>query len=138
MTNQPRSLTILAPGEDVTAEQIQEWKDKHGDVFLLQEASDIAADEEEGFFVEAETKPAPTATSLLKVYVRKPTRQIIKFAAQKSEKEKADAIRFTELVLRNVWLAGHEEFLTNDALLMSVGNQLEELIGIKDLELKKL
>ena len=127
-------LRFLKNGELPTQEEISAWKEKHGDVFLLQEEleSDLLSGAE-----DLDIMPEDDPGEVL-LYVRKPTRRILKFVTDKVNKEKADAIRFTELMLRNVWLAGHKEILEDDGLLMGIGVKLEELMGIKSVELKKL
>lgn len=89
---------------------IKEWKDKHGDVYQ------IDCDGRVG-------------------YVRKPDRKILGAAATVGSK---DPMKYNEILLKNVWLGGDEELLTDDAMFLGVSAQLAELIEVKEATLKKL
>lgn len=131
-------LLFLEPGEVATQKQIDEWKQQHGDVYAIHEEVFNDLISEDDALDNDILRDELDVPSSLVAYVKKPTRKILQFAAKRVEAEKADSIRFTQLVIRNVWVAGHKEFLEDDALLMSLGAKLEELIGIKALEIKKL
>ena len=94
----------------VTPEQIQEWKNQHGDIFQLD--------------VEGHT-----------CYLKKPSRKVISMATTIGQ---TDPIKFSEIMLNNCWLGGDEIIRTDDELFLSVSAKLAELISIKEAELKKL
>ena len=99
----------------VTKEQIQEWKRKYGDIFLL-----IVEDKE--------------------CYLRKPSRKTLSYA---SVAGKDNPLGFNEVMLRDVekggcWLGGDEQIREDDDLFLSVSGKIADLIEIKDAELKKL
>lgn len=107
----PTNKTIpTATAVEVTPEQIEAWKEKHGDVYSI----------------ECEGKVC---------YVRRPTRKMLGLAATLSGK---DPIKYNEVLLKNVWLGGDDELMNDDAYFLGVSGQLAELIDIKDAELKKL
>lgn len=96
--------------EKVTKEQIQAWKAKHGEVFMLQ------VDDKQ-------------------CYLHKPDRKTLSAAMSLS---KADPIKFNEVLLNNCWLAGDEEIKTDDAYFMGASSQLDKLMEYKQAELKKI
>lgn len=93
-----------------TKEQIQEWKEKHGDVFML----------------EVEDKTA---------YLKKPDRKILSFAMTKMQ---SNPLGFAEVILNQCFLGGDEEVKTNDDYFLGASSQLEGLMQVKTAELKKL
>lgn len=95
---------------EVSALQIQEWKKKYGDVFL----------------VECEGK---------KAYLKKPDRQILGAASSLSRN---NPMQFSETIITNCFLGGDEIFKTDDSYFMALSVQLDSLIDIKVAELKKL
>lgn len=90
--------------------QIEVWKKKHTDVFL----------------VEVDGK---------KAYLKKPDRRALGAAAVIG---KNDPMRYNEILLDNCWLGGDAEIKTEDALFLGVSAKLADLIDIKEAELKKL
>lgn len=94
----------------VTAEQIQEWKNKHGEVFM------IAFEDKEG-------------------YLRKPNRKELSYAMTKVQ---SNPLGFAEVILQNCWLGGDEEIRTDDAYFLGASSQLDVLMEVKVAELKKL
>lgn len=94
----------------ITKEQIQEWKQKHGDVYVL----------------NIEDK---------KAYLRTPDRQTLSYASTLATK---DPLKFNEVVLTNCWLGGDEEIKTDDALFLAASSKLPDLIQIKEATLEKL
>jgi len=95
---------------NVTKEQIQEWKKKHGNVY------EISVDGK-------------------KCYLKSPNRKTIGYA---SAAGKDDPMKFNEIVMRDCWLGGDEEIRTDDTLFLSVSGKLAEIIEVKEVELKKL
>lgn len=95
---------------EITQEQINAWKQKHGDVFL----------------VEVDGK---------KAYLKKPDRRVLGAAAVVG---KSDPMKYNEVLLSNCWLGGDEEIKTDDALFLGVSAKLADLIEVKEAELKKL
>jgi hypothetical protein len=99
----------------VTADDVKAWKKEHGKI--------------RQFTVK---KDDGTEVSCI---LRTPDRKVMGAALQA---QKSDPIRSKEIVLVNCWLAGDEEIKTNDALFLSVASQLDDLIEIKETEVKEL
>ena len=95
---------------EITQEQIQEWKSKHGDIFRL----------------KIEDKEC---------YLKTPDRKTLSYASSTATK---DPLKFNEIILKNSWLGGDEEIKTDDALFLSASSKLGELIQIKEATLEKL
>ena len=100
----------MEKNEKTIAQKIEEWKAKYGEVFMY----------------EVDGK---------KCYLHKPSRSVLSAAASTS---KGDNIRYNEFVLKNCWIDGDEEIRKDDGLFIGISQQLTELIGIKEGELKKL
>lgn len=98
-------------GVEVSQAQINQWKEQHGDVWLI------------------ETEDGK------KCYLKKPDRATLG-AASKTAKD--DPMKFNEVILQNCWLDGDKEILTNDDDFMAVSTQLDELVTFKKAEVKKL
>lgn len=99
----------------ITKEQIQEWKQKYGEIFKL----------------KIEDKEC---------YLRKPSRKTLSYA---SVAGKDNPLGFNEVIMRDVskggcWLGGDEEVREDDTLFLSASSKIAELIEIKDAELEKL
>lgn len=90
--------------------QIQDWKNKHGEIFEL----------------EVATK---------KAWLKKPDRKIIAMAQSLGGDSQ---VSIGELVLEACWLGGDEEIKTNDDLFLSALPTLNQLIEIKQAVLKKI
>ena len=95
---------------NVTKEQIQEWKKKHGKVFKISCDGKVC-------------------------YLKPPSRKTLGYASVAS---KDDPLKFNEVILRDCWLAGDEEIRTDDMLFLSVGSQLANIIQAKEAELEEL
>lgn len=93
-----------------TEKQINDWKNKHGDVFEI----------------TVEDKSA---------YLRKPDRKTLAFAMTKVQ---TDPLGFSEILLTNCWLAGDEEIRNDDAYFLAAISQLDQLVEVKASEVKKL
>lgn len=95
---------------EITKEQIQEWKKKHGDIFRLTVEGKVA-------------------------YLRTPDRKTMSYASSFASSE---PLKFNEILLENCWLGGDEEIKTNDILFLSASSKLAEIIQIKTATLEKL
>lgn len=95
---------------EVTKEQIESWKKKHGDVFEVN--------------VDGRT-----------AYLKKPDRKVLGAA---SVLGKDDPMKYNEILLENCWLGGDEEIKTDDSLFLGVSSVLAEIIEIKKAEIKKI
>lgn len=91
-----------------TKEQVAEWKEKHGDIF------EISVDDKS-------------------CILHKPTRQNLSYASVVK-----DPIKMSETLLRQLWVDGDKEILEQDDLFMAVVNRMEEVIKVKEAEVKKL
>lgn len=91
-----------------TPEQIAEWKSKFG----------------EFFHIEIEDKIC---------YLKKPDRKTLSFASQVG----SDPMKFNEVILKNCWIAGDEEIMTNDSLFLAASSKLDQVIEFKKAELVK-
>lgn len=94
---------------EVTPDQIEQWKKKHGEVFQIEVGESVC-------------------------YLKKPDRLTIKASLSAG----ADKIRSNEIMLANCWLGGDENIKTDDSMFFGVSGVLDELIDIKAAELKKL
>lgn len=96
--------------KEVTQEQINAWKGKYGDIFL----------------VEVEDK---------KAYLKTPGRNELSYAATVGAK---DPMKFNEAILNSCWLDGDEEIRTVDRLFLGVSAQLDTIIQTAEATIKKL
>ena len=92
----------------VTKEQIKEWKEKHGELFQI----------------TVEDKSC---------ILRKPNRQDLSYASVVK-----DPIKMSETLLNRLWLGGDEEIKTDDELFMATVNVMEDVLKVKEAEIKKL
>ena len=92
----------------VTKEQIKEWKEKHGELFQI----------------TVEDKSC---------ILRKPNRKDLSYAGVVK-----DPIKMSEVLLNNLWVAGDEDIKTDDTLFMAVVNKMDEVLKVKEAEIKKL
>jgi hypothetical protein len=93
-----------------TDAQIAIWKEKFGDVYQV--------------IVEDKT-----------CYLHKPNRQTLSAAATLGQ---TDPMRYNEVVVNNCWIAGVEEFKTDDSYFFALSEKLIELVELKTAEIKKL
>jgi len=70
-----------------------------------------------------------------KCWLHKPDRNILDLASASSRKKDS---KFNETILKNCWLAGDKEIITNDEYFFGASAQLGELIQFADASLKKL
>ncbi|MDR0814761.1 MAG: hypothetical protein LBN37_03300 [Bacteroidales bacterium] len=96
---------------EATKEQIEEWKAKHKDVWLLKVGADSAC------------------------YLKKPSRKALGYASMAAQ---SNPLKFNEVILEDCWLGGDEEIKKDDNLFLSASKKLAELIEIEDAELGKL
>lgn len=95
-----------------TQEQLKGWKEKYGEVFEL----------------TCEDK---------KAVLHKPTRKDLSYAMAGSSQAQ-DSVKFAEVLLKQCWIDGDEEFQTNDLYFFSAVPVLGALSETKEAELKKL
>lgn len=92
-----------------TAEQISEWKNKHGNVFKAVVGDSVC-------------------------YLKKPDRKTMSYVATLGN----NPIRANEVLLENCWLGGDESIKTDDENFYGVSAKLNEIVAIKDAEITKL
>lgn len=92
----------------VTKEQIKEWKAKYGDLFEVT--------------VEGKT-----------CILRKPNRKDLSYASVVK-----DPIKMSETLLNRLWLGGDEEIKTDDELFMATVNVMDDVLKVREAEIKKL
>ncbi len=93
-----------------TDEQIQEWKNKHKDVYQVSG----------GGFV---------------CYLRKPYRKEVSIAMSKSF---SDPLSSSESIMQSCWLGGATELQTEDRLFLGVHAQIQNIIDQEEMSVKKL
>jgi len=93
-----------------TAEQIAEWKKKHGEIYKLGTADKVC-------------------------YLKKPGRNELSFA---SRTDGGDPYKWNEAIMSVCWLGGDEEIKTNDDYFLAVSRQLTEIVKVQDSYIKKL
>jgi len=93
-----------------TAEQIQEWKDKHGDIFKIQVENSVC-------------------------YLKAPNRKVLGYA---SVAGKDNPLKFNEVILESCWLGGDEMIKTDDSLFLSAGAKINGIVEVKEANLEKL
>lgn len=91
-----------------TPEQIAEWKAQHGEFFHITVEDKIC-------------------------YLKKPDRKTLSFASQAG----TDPMKFNEVILKNCWLGGNEEIITDDSLFLAVSSKLDQVVEFKKAELVK-
>ena len=89
-------------------EQIQEWKKKHGDLFEI----------------TVEGKGC---------ILHRPTRRDLSYATVVK-----DPIKMSETMLNQLWVDGDEEIKTDDALFFAAIQKMQEVLEVKEAEIKKL
>lgn len=93
-----------------TEEQLQQWKQKHGEIFELGTQDKVC-------------------------YLKKPGRNELSFASRVGGE---DPYKWNEAILEVCWLGGDEEIKTNDDYFLAVSRQLTELVKVQDSYIKKL
>lgn len=92
----------------IDKQKVEEWKKLHGDIFLI----------------ETEGKSC---------IIRKPTRKDLSYVSVVK-----DPIKMQETMLKQLWLDGDEDIKTNDDLFFAACSRLEEVLRVKEAEIKKL
>lgn len=95
-----------------TAEQLESWKKKYGDVF------ELVVDDK-------------------KAVLHKPSRKDLSFAMAGSSQAQ-DSVKYVEILLKQCWIDGDMEIQTNDDYFLSAVPQLTALSETKEAEIKKL
>jgi hypothetical protein len=102
--------TTIESFSEITPEQIEAWKQQHGEVFKL----------------VCEDKAC---------IVKLADRKTLSFASAAGTK---DPLKFNEMILKGCWLGGDIEILEVDAYFISVGVKIAELVQFKTATLEKL
>jgi hypothetical protein len=93
-----------------TPEQMEAWKNLHGDVFEITAADKVA-------------------------YLKRPDRKTMSAVSAIAE---TDPMRCNEIILENCWLGGDEEIKTNDRYFLMAISQLDVLANFGVATIKKL
>lgn len=93
----------------ITEKQIQELKKKHGSTLFLITVDDKSC------------------------ILRKPKRQDLSYIGVVK-----DPMQASETLLRQLWVDGDKEILEDDELFLAVCNKMDEVIKVKEAEIKKL
>ena len=91
-----------------TEEQIAKWKRKHGEIFELS--------------VDGKS-----------CIVRKPNRKDLSYVSVVK-----DPIKMSETLLKQLWVEGDKEIQEQDDLFLAVIPKMEEVIKVKESQIKKL
>lgn len=91
-----------------TKEQLSEWKRRHGDLF------EITVDGKS-------------------CILHRPTRRDLSYASVVK-----DPIKMSETMLGQLWVAGDEEIKTDDALFLAAIQKMQDVLEVKEAEIKKL
>lgn len=91
-----------------TEKKIAEWKRLHGDIFLI----------------TVEDKNC---------ILRKPKRKDYSYVSAIK-----DPIKITEMMVKQLWVEGDEELRDNDDYFLALMPRMEEVMKVKDSEVKKL
>lgn len=91
-----------------TKEQVAEWKRKHGEIFEL----------------SVEDKSC---------ILRRPNRKDLSYVSVVK-----DPIKMSETLLKQLWVAGDTEIQEYDDLFLAVIPKMEEVIKVKESQIKKL
>ena len=87
---------------EVTADQINAWKEQHGEVFAIKVNGHVC-------------------------YLRKPTRRELSFATTAG---KNDPLKFNETLLRGCWLGGSEAIRRDDDKFMGASGVLDKIVPL--------
>lgn len=91
-----------------TKEQVKEWKAKHGELFEI--------------IVEDKS-----------CILHRPTRKDLSYASAVK-----DPIKMSEVMLNALWVAGDEEIKEDDSLFLAAIQKMEDILEVKEAEIKKL
>ena len=91
-----------------TKEQIKEWKAKHGELFEI----------------TVEDKSC---------ILHRPTRKDLSYASAVK-----DPIKMSEVMLNALWVDGDEEIKKDDSLFLAAIQKMQDILEVKEAEIKKL
>ena len=91
-----------------TKQQIEEWKAKHGELFEIT--------------VEGKS-----------CILHRPTRRDLSYVSVLK-----DPIKMSETMLNQLWVVGDEEIKTDDSLVLAAIQKMQEVLEVKEAEIKKL
>lgn len=91
-----------------TKQQIEEWKAKHGELFEIT--------------VEGKS-----------CILHRPTRRDLSYVSVVK-----DPVKMSEAMLTQLWVAGDEEIKTQDDLFLAAIQKMQEVLEVKEAEIKKL
>lgn len=91
-----------------TKEQIKEWKERWGDIFEI----------------SVEDKSC---------VLHRPTRKDLSYVSVVK-----DPIKMSEVMLKNLWIAGDQEIENDDSLFLAVIQKMQDVLEVKEAEIKKL
>ncbi len=91
-----------------TKEQVAEWKKKHGEIFEIT--------------VEGKS-----------CILRRPNRRDLSYVSVVK-----DPMKMSEALLKQLWVDGDSEIQEDDSLFLAVVPKMEEVIKVKEAEIKKL
>ena len=97
--------------KETSEDQIKQWKEKHGDVFII------------------------TADDGKKAILKKADRNAIKFAMSRLAEK--DLLGYVESIVTNCWLDGDEEMKTEPEYHIGMMKIIDQVVGSKNVELKK-
>jgi len=95
-----------------TAEQLESWKKKYGDVF------ELTVDDK-------------------KAMLHKPSRKDLSFAMAGSSQAQ-DSVKYVEILMKQCWIDGDMEIQTDDDYFLGAVPVLSALAETKEAEIKKL
>ena len=91
-----------------TKEQVKEWKAKHGELFEI----------------TVEDKSC---------ILHRPTREDLSYASAVK-----DPVKMSEVMLNALWVAGDEEIKEDDSLFLAAIQKMQDILEVKEAEIKKL
>ena len=91
-----------------TKQQIEEWKAKHGELLEIT--------------VEGKS-----------CILHRPTRQDLSYVSVLK-----DPIKMSETMLNHLWVVGDEEIKTDDSLFLAAIQKMQDVLEVKEAEIKKL
>jgi len=99
-----------------TEEQLKDWQAKHGPIHKAVLGTEEAGDQ-------------------LCCYLKRPSRKQLSYAATVYE---TNPMRFNEILVDDMWVAGDEQIKTDDAYFFPLCDVLAQIIEKKKVELVKL
>ena len=91
-----------------TKEQVKEWKAKHGELFEI----------------TVEDKSC---------ILHRPTRKDLSYASAVK-----DPVKMSKVMLNALWVAGDEEIKEDDSLFLAAIQKMQDILEVKEAEIKKL